>query len=114
MDSSLCEADKKLLEDENLARFFQQDVKEAFIQGVRGPAEEAIILYQDWGFDLGDIRVPVMIIHGEEDKFAPRTFAEYLHRAIPDTSLEIYPGQGHLFLVTAFDDLFKLITNASH
>lgn len=110
-DSSLCEADRNLLQDENLASFFQQDVKQAFSQGVHGPAQEAIILYKDWGFNLADIRTPVMIIHGEEDKFAPKSFAEYLHRVIPDSSLEIYPHQGHRILVTAFDDLFKLIMN---
>lgn len=111
MESSLCEADKLLLEDEQLASFFQQDVREAFAQGVRGPADESILLYLDWGFDLEQIDTPVMIIHGEEDNFAPYSFGEYLHKTLPNSRLDSYPGQGHLFLITAFEDIFKLITS---
>ena len=69
------EADRKLLGDPEMANFFQEDVKEAFSQGVRGPADKAILLYQDWGFELGEIDVPVYILHGEDDKFAPHSFA---------------------------------------
>ncbi len=112
MDSSLCEADRKLLGDPEMAAFFQEDVKEAFAQGVRGSADEAILLYKDWGFNLQDILAPVLIIHGEDDKFAPYSFGEYLHKTIPNSTLKNYPGHGHLFLITIFDEIFDLIISS--
>lgn len=111
IDSSLCEADRNLLQNEKLTEFFQQDIREAFSQGVSGSSDESILLYQDWGFNLADIRTPVMIMHGEDDKFAPKSFAEYLHKLIPGSSLEIFPNQGHLTLVAAFDDLLEMLIN---
>ncbi len=113
MDSSLCEADRKLLSDAEMAAFFQEDVKEAFAQGVRGPADEAILLYKDWGFELGEINMAVYIIHGEDDKFAPHSFAVYLDKTLPNSTLKTYSGQGHLFLITAFDEVFNLIASPS-
>jgi pimeloyl-ACP methyl ester carboxylesterase len=44
LDSSLSEPDRHLLEEEALAEFFREDIVEAFRQGVRGPADDAIIL----------------------------------------------------------------------
>lgn len=112
IDSSLCDADRQMLADPKFSSFFKEDIKEAFAQGVRGPAEESILLYQDWGFDLGDIHLPVLIVHGEEDKFAPISFGEYLHQTLPNSRFEQYPGQGHLFLATIFDQFFELITDS--
>lgn len=110
IDSSLCDADRQILADPKFSSFFKKDIKEAFAQGVCGPADETVLLYQDWGFDLGDIHLPVLIIHGEEDKFAPISFGEFLHACLPNSRLKKYPGQGHIFLVTIFDRLFELIT----
>ena len=111
MDSSLGEADRKLLQNPEMAAFFQEDVKEAFTQGVRGPADDAIMLYKDWGFELGEIDVPVYIIHGEDDKFAPLTFAMYLDKTQSNSTLKTYSGQGHLFLITAIDEIFDWIAH---
>lgn len=97
MDSSLCEADRKILENRQVAAFFQEDVRESFAQGVRGPAEEAILLYGEWGFELGHITAPVQILHGEQDKFAPYPFAEYLHENLSDSRLISYQDEGHFF-----------------
>ena len=96
-----------------MAAIFQEDVNEAFAQGVRGPADEAILLYKDWGFELGEIDVPVYIIHGEDDKFAPLSFAVYLDKTLSNSTLKTYSGQGHLFLITAFGEVFNLIANPS-
>lgn len=107
MDSSLCEADRKILNNQQVAAFFQEDVRESFAQGVRGPAEESILLYGDWGFELGEIKVPVQILHGEQDKFAPYPFAEYLHENVPHSRLISYHDEGHLFFSLSFDEIFN-------
>jgi len=109
LESSLAEDDKKLLEDKGFAQLLAEDTREAFRQGVRGPADDAILLYRDWGFRVDEIEMKVHLFHGREDKFAPYPFAEYLNRAIPDSELHDYPGRGHLFLIQMFEDVFNIV-----
>ena len=109
LESSMSEADKQLMSDEEMARFFTEDVKEAFRQGTRGPADDAIILYGEWGFELSDIEVKVDLFHGEDDKFAPYSYALYLDEKLPNSELHGYPGEGHLFVMDSLDQVFRLV-----
>ena len=111
IDSSMCDADRRLMADPEMARFFAHDIAEAFRQGVRGPADDAIILYGEWGFRLEEIRVPVHLFHGTEDKFAPYGFAEYMQEKLPDAHLHAYPGEGHLFVMRLFGEVFERLAS---
>jgi pimeloyl-ACP methyl ester carboxylesterase len=52
------------------------------------------------GADLRDvlptIRVPTLLVHGEQDTRAPMPVARALERAIPGARLEVIPAAGHL------------------
>jgi pimeloyl-ACP methyl ester carboxylesterase len=109
IDSSMGKADRQLLSDEETAWFFAKDVREAFRQGVRGPADDAIILYRKWGFALDEIEAQVDLFHGQEDKFAPYRYAIYMHEHFHHSELHAYPGQGHLFLMKLFSQVFEHI-----
>jgi len=45
--------------------------------------------------ELGQIGVPVTIVHSEHDEFIKREHAEYLARSIPEAMLVILPGVSH-------------------
>ena len=110
--SSLSQPDRDLLNDQAVAQFFTSDIREAFAQGTRGPADDAIILYQSWEFAVQEISPPVTLYHGIEDKFAPFPFALYLDDQLPDSQLHAFPGQGHLFLIKLFDRIFQDLAGA--
>ena len=109
IESSMSVADKQLIADEAVAQFYADDIAEGFRQGVRGPADDAIILYGEWGFDVAEISVEVHLFHGEEDRFAPYSYAMYFDEQIPQTKLYGYPREGHLFIAQLFDEVFKQI-----
>ena len=44
---------------------------------------------------LKKIRAPVLILHGREDRMVPAAQAEELHRALPQSTLEIFDGAAH-------------------
>lgn len=46
--------------------------------------------------DLADLDIPVLIIHGADDKLIPPSEAHAMHEAFPDSQLVIIPGAGHL------------------
>ncbi|MEO1445243.1 MAG: alpha/beta hydrolase [Cyanobacteria bacterium J06635_11] len=106
--SSMSDDDKAFIfGNESNAHFFRSIVKESFAQGSRGPANDAMRCYRDWGFRLGDIEYPVQIWHGTDDNFASYRFAQYKHRVIRGSSLRVFEGRGHLHLVTEYEALFK-------
>jgi pimeloyl-ACP methyl ester carboxylesterase len=50
-----------------------------------------------WYPRLGEIRVPTLVVHGEEDPLFPVGHGENLARGIPDATLLRLPGVGHEF-----------------
>lgn len=110
LESSMSVADKQLIADEEMAQFYADDIAEGFRQGVQGPADDAIILYGEWGFGVEEIEIKVHLFHGEEDRFAPYSYAVYFDEQIPQTKLNGYQREGHLFIVRLFDEVFKQVS----
>ena len=106
-----CEADSALLSAPEVANFLAQTVRESFAQGGEGPAYDALLRYQEWGFNLEEISMPVHILHGTEDISAPYSFAVYKHRHLPNSQLHSYPQEGHFFLWSHWDDIFAIASN---
>ncbi|MFX1249701.1 MAG: alpha/beta fold hydrolase, partial [Promethearchaeota archaeon] len=106
-ESSMCDADKKMMEDEEAAVFFANDVKESFRQGSKGPTLDALIQYRKWDFEPADISIPVHFYHGTEDRFVPHIFSETLQGIIPNSTLKSYPGEGHYSLINKGEDVFR-------
>jgi pimeloyl-ACP methyl ester carboxylesterase len=49
----------------------------------------------DISYLIGRIKVPVLILQGEEDKPVPRNLAEALHSGLPQSKLVLVPKAGH-------------------
>jgi pimeloyl-ACP methyl ester carboxylesterase len=77
---------------------------EAFRQGARGMVHEVRICAQPGGFDPATIKPRVHIWQGEQDTNVPVAMAQYFAGRIPDSSLTIYPGEGHLIVPRHWDD----------
>jgi pimeloyl-ACP methyl ester carboxylesterase len=55
---------------------------------------------QAWGFDVRDIRVPVLLWQGREDAMVPYGHGEWLASQIPGVEAHLSDEDGHLTLVT--------------
>ncbi|MEO1352114.1 MAG: alpha/beta hydrolase [Cyanobacteria bacterium J06635_15] len=100
-----CDADRAILSTPEAAKFLIETVRESFRQGGEGPAYDALLRYQAWGFELADISFPVHIFHGTADISAPYRFAEYKHQHLPNSQLHTYPNEGHFFLWYHWEDI---------
>jgi pimeloyl-ACP methyl ester carboxylesterase len=67
-----------------------------------------------WGFELGSIKVPVSIWHGEDDKFVPRSHAEWLMANVPAATRHMLSGEGHWSIKERrLDDVLDALTDAA-
>jgi pimeloyl-ACP methyl ester carboxylesterase len=91
------EADKAVLEG-----FVAEEVADAMCSGLAGGfdgwIDDDLAFVQEWGFDLKNIAVPVVIWQGDDDFMVPHAHAEWLASAIPGSELRFTPGEGHLSL----------------
>jgi pimeloyl-ACP methyl ester carboxylesterase len=74
------------------------NLREAFRQGALGYAQDISLLAQPWGFELRDIDPLIQLWHGDADKVIPLHHAKYLVSALPNATLRICEGEGHMLL----------------
>ena len=74
-------------------------VREAMRQGTEGCVQDYRIFGEPWGFDLEEIRVPVDIWEGAEDRTGPPGYRAFLKRHIPQATVTVVPDEGHLSLL---------------
>ncbi len=58
---------------------------------------------------LSDIRQPVLIIHGRQDRMVPVARAEELQRGLPNARLQILEGAGHQVHSEQFATVLRLV-----
>jgi pimeloyl-ACP methyl ester carboxylesterase len=98
MMTSLGPADQDILAREDFRQAFTANVAEAFRQGSRGPAHDYTLEARPWGVPLGQIRMPVEIWHGQDDRLVSPQQSQILAAAVPGATTHLVPGQGHLLL----------------
>jgi pimeloyl-ACP methyl ester carboxylesterase len=74
-------------------------VREAMRQGTAGCVQDYRIFGAPWGFSLEEIRVPVDIWEGSEDETGPPGYRAFLKRHIPQATVTVVAGEGHLSLL---------------
>ncbi len=82
-------------EDEELVTYVQEMMDKTSVNGMVG-ALAAMRDRPDSRPTLGDIDVPVLIIHGEQDQIIPLAEAQEMVEAIPDAELLVIENAGHL------------------
>jgi len=60
-----------------------------------------------WRFRPEDVEVPVAIHQGTEDRLVPAAWADELARRIPNATVQLYPGVGHLIGVTRAREILE-------
>jgi pimeloyl-ACP methyl ester carboxylesterase len=109
--ASIPEADKAALYAPGNAAAFVQSIREGFRQGSRGVAQDDVIIRRDWGFDLGSIRVPVDIWHGEADTNVPISGGRHLAAVLPRAQPFFLPGEGHFFVLSRWGEVLAALVS---
>lgn len=104
------DTDKALLTQPGVRRAFEKMIVGAFEQGTRAATYDWALIARPWGFSLKEIKMPVSIWHGEADSIVPVKHAHVLAEAIPDSRTRFFPNEGHVAIVTHFEELLATAT----
>lgn len=107
--AEMCAADQEVLSEPELRDRMIANSAELYRQGGRGMYDEGLVLARPWGFELGDIRVPVHVWHGALDETVPTAMAEYLARTIPTAQLKLHSEEGHHLLYRRWPEILAAL-----
>lgn len=104
----LPECDRRVLERPDVALVAAENATEALPGGEM--AREMVLLRGPWGFTPGEVRVPVLLWHGDQDRNVPIAHGRRLAGMLPDCRARFLPGDGH-YLV--FDHWSEIISDTA-
>jgi pimeloyl-ACP methyl ester carboxylesterase len=90
-----------------LEGYLGQTFSEGLGRGLDGWLDDDLAFVRDWGFDLACIRVPVLLMHGVQDRFVPVAHARWLVERIPGVETRILNEEGHLSLYARVPDVHE-------
>lgn len=96
--------DRRALRDDRLHRIMMHSGREALLGDVGALRLDGMIYSSDWGFDLGDIRLPVRFWHGDEDWNIPLALAQKTAALVPNAIFTVTPKDGHFSLPLLHSD----------
>ena len=91
----------------------EESMREAFRSGASGYVSDIRLLSRPWGFAPESISVPVQLWHGDEDTVIPLTHARYLAAVIPNSSLVVCLGEGHMVMWSHLEEIVSSAANGA-
>ena len=99
LSAKASELDRRILRDGEFRTILAASMREAFRNGPRGAATDLTLLSMPWDFELQELRVPVYIWHGGEDRVVPMSMGLFLEQALPDCRASYEQEHGHYSLI---------------
>lgn len=81
-----------------LQGFLGETFAAALVSGLDGWVDDDLAFVSPWGFDVADIRAPVLLVHGAQDRFVPVEHGRWLAARIPRVDARFLEEEGHLSL----------------
>jgi pimeloyl-ACP methyl ester carboxylesterase len=98
MTSVLSPVDRAALSGE-FAEEMADALRRAVSSGIDGWRDDDLAFVKDWGFDLKQIRVPVDIWQGRQDRMVPFEHGQWLAAKVPNAQAHLFATEGHLSMV---------------
>jgi pimeloyl-ACP methyl ester carboxylesterase len=82
-------ADLAMLTDEAMS------IQQALAPGIEGVWDDCVAQLTPWGFDVAQITVPVLVLHGGQDEDVPFSHGQWLAAHIPGAESWFFDDEGH-------------------
>jgi pimeloyl-ACP methyl ester carboxylesterase len=97
--ASLLGAEDRAVLSGRFAEYLLECERHGLAPGVDGWVDDDIAFADTWGFDVAEIERPVLLLHGEDDRFVPVSHGRWLAARIPNVEARIDAADGHLTLL---------------
>ena len=81
------------------AEYLLKADRHGLADGVDGWVDDDLAFLAPWGFELSSIDRPVLLLHGDDDRFVPVAHGRWLADHIPGVEARIDAADGHLTLI---------------
>lgn len=106
----LSDVDERVLSGE-LGEHVLAGLRSALAHGVDGWVDDDLAFTRPWGFPLGALRVPALVVQGRHDLMVPWAHGEWLARNVPGAEAWLREADGHLTLfVTAAAEIMAWLS----
>jgi pimeloyl-ACP methyl ester carboxylesterase len=95
-DFELSDSDRKELAREERVQIIRESWGEHSVRGVGGWVDDDLAHLHPWGFDVGEISVPVLVRYGATDVLVPPAHGEWLAANVPGCVVKVEDVAGHL------------------
>ena len=96
-----------------VAEWLARSIKKAAASGIWGWLDDDLAWVKQWGFNVADIRVPVIIRHGDEDGFVPIEEGRWLAAHIRGARFDELAGGGHTTVGVPIDPVISDLLDAA-
>ena len=103
----LPESDRRVVADFGIRSMLVSNFAEALKTSGLGWVDDALSFITAWGFDPGEIDLPVLLWHGADDVFSPVGHTLWLAERIQKSTLVVKPGTAHFGAVTVIPQVLS-------
>lgn len=90
------DGDRRLLGRPEFKAMFLDDILNGSRKQFSAPLADMLLFYRHWGFEAGDVKVPVRWWHGDDDNIVPYGHGIHMVERLPDAQLFTLAGESHL------------------
>jgi pimeloyl-ACP methyl ester carboxylesterase len=110
LQRQMTDPDLRVVDDIAIQRLLAETYAEALRPGPFGWIDDVYALRSDWGFNVADIRQPVLLWHGADDNFSPVSHARWLAARIPNAHIRVETETAHFGAVEVLPEILTWLT----
>jgi pimeloyl-ACP methyl ester carboxylesterase len=110
LTTEMPEADRLVIADRTVHDALAVNFAEGLRDSAEGWIDDVLAFCSPWGFDVGDIKVPVCLWHGGKDVFSPEAHTQWLADRIPDALAKYEPGRAHFGAIEVMPDVLPWLS----
>jgi pimeloyl-ACP methyl ester carboxylesterase len=99
----LDESDREVLADPALADQNVAVTAEILRGGGWGWVDDSLAFVHEWGFDIGEVRVPIKVTYGDRDVVVPPAHGAWLGSRIPGAEVLVEEAGGHILPTSSIE-----------
>jgi len=108
-------ADYAAIEQPGRLDALMRSTREAMVQGMRGCVWDMRLHVRESDFGIDEVRMPITLFHGEQDRNAPIGLARRVAATLPDARLITYASEGHLATpCNHLDEIARALSSWEH